>query len=169
MNTPKGLDIWRLEGRPDRNEKTTGQFKVKLHPGGTMPKRATDNANGFDVFAREITKQSVFTADIKLGFYLEPPPPANGLSWCAMLLPRSGWGTKYGFRLRNTVGLIDNDYRGELEMKISFDAGFGWPPLTPGARVGQLVFVQTYVGELTLVDELTDTDRGEGGFGHTGE
>jgi dUTP pyrophosphatase len=60
-------------------------------------------------------------------------------------------------------------HRGELEMKISFAAGLDWPPLKPGARVGQLVFVQTYVGDLTLVDELTDTARGEGGFGHTGE
>lgn len=117
------------------------------------------------------------------------------LNFAAMLLPRSGWGRDYGFRLKNTAGIIDPDYRGEVIMEAVFDecppdlatfygshcngcainkqtkdcdacvlsnSLFGQP------RVGQMILVPAYVGDLQVVDKLDDTERGAGGFGSTG-
>lgn len=101
------------------------------------------------------------------------------MNFAAMLLPRSGWGRDYGFRLKNTVGIIDPDYRGEVIMEALFkecppelldftkslevvSSDFD-PP-----RVGQMLLVPAYVGELQVVDKLDDTERGAGGFGSTG-
>lgn len=144
----------------------------------------------------------IYGATIKLGFKVDCSNPwigedGNGgeypCNWAALLLPRSGWGTDYGFRLKNSVGVVDPDYRGEVIMKATFDE---CPPEllefaessscngckhdtceqcdyhslgAPGKpRPGQLLFVPCYVGELQQVDKLDDTERGAGGFGSTG-
>jgi len=111
------------------------------------------------------------------------------MNFAAMLVPRSGWGAKYGFRLKNTVGIIDPDYRGEVIMVAEFDE---CPPellafansecngCNPNCntcssrsryvmqpRVGQMLLVPAYVGELPVVDQLEETERGAGGFGST--
>lgn len=84
--------------------------------------------------------------------------------WVGMVVPRSSLGLK-GFRLRNTVGIIDSDYRGEI--KLAFE---GYTP-EPGDRVAQLVLVPHWIGQverMSSIDDLDETDRGEGGFGSTG-
>ncbi|WP_460989809.1 dUTP diphosphatase, partial [Staphylococcus aureus] len=84
-----------------------------------------------------------------------------------MLLPRSGVGAKAGVRLRNTCGVIDSDYRGEWMAVISTDREpFRW---AAGDRLLQMVLVPVGTPELQLVEELSETNRGEGGFGSTGE
>ena len=84
--------------------------------------------------------------------------------WVGLVVPRSSLGLK-GFRLRNTLGVIDSDYRGEI--KLAFE---GYRPHV-GERVAQLVLVPHYVGAIERMasyDDLTATERGEGGFGSTG-
>ncbi len=85
----------------------------------------------------------------------------------AVILPRSGLGHKHGIVLGNLVGLIDSDYQGQVfvscwnRSKEPFE-------VEPGARIAQLVFVPVVVAHWELVDGFDASDRGAGGFGHTG-
>ncbi len=85
----------------------------------------------------------------------------------AVILPRSGLGHKHGIVLGNLVGLIDSDYQGQVfvscwnRSKEPFE-------VEPGARIAQLVFVPVVVAHWELVDRFDASDRGAGGFGHTG-
>lgn len=85
----------------------------------------------------------------------------------AKILPRSGLGHKHGVILGNTVGLIDSDYQGPL-MVSCWNRGKEVYKINPGERIAQLVIVPILRAEFELVDEFGDSDRGEGGFGHTG-
>jgi dUTP pyrophosphatase len=142
-------------------------MKIKLIEGGQCPKRMTPKAVGYDVYARAI-QAGHGKATIHLGFAIDMDvlKVDEPLLFGALLLPRSGWGTKYNFRLKNTTGVIDPDYRGEVVMEAYYDKE---PPLEVGARVGQMLIVPVYAGELFIFDELSTTERGEGGFGHTGD
>jgi dUTP pyrophosphatase len=86
---------------------------------------------------------------------------------CAVILPRSGLGHKHGFVLGNLVGLIDADYQGPLMVS-------GWNrssvafTIAPGDRIAQLVFLPVARVALRVVPEFVDSERGSGGFGHTG-
>lgn len=86
---------------------------------------------------------------------------------CAVILPRSGLGHNKGLVLGNLVGLIDADYQGPLKISLCNRSA---EPITiePGDRVAQLVFMPVVRAELTRVDEFVSSDRGAGGFGHTG-
>lgn len=85
----------------------------------------------------------------------------------ATLLPRSGLGHKHGIVLGNLVGLIDSDYQGEL-MISCWNRGNTEFTVQPGERIAQLVFLPVVQAEFTLVKEFAASQRGEGGFGHTG-
>ncbi len=85
----------------------------------------------------------------------------------AVILPRSGLGHKHGIVLGNLVGLIDSDYQGPL-MVSAWNRGEHSFTIQPGDRIAQLVFVPVVQAEFNLVEEFTTTDRGEGGFGHSG-
>jgi len=135
----------------------------QLNPNFTMPRRGSDTAGGYDIFMPEggmaLPNQPT---KVKLGFAAAVPE-----GYVALLLPRSGVGAKAGVRLRNTCGVIDSDYRGEWMGVISTDREpFRWEK---GDRVLQMVLVPVGTPELQLVEELTETNRGEGGFGSTGE
>ena len=85
----------------------------------------------------------------------------------AMLLPRSGLGHKHGVVLGNLVGLIDSDYQGEIMVSCwnrSTDAFV----IQPGERIAQMVFVPVVRAELEVVEAFQPSERGEGGFGHSG-
>ena len=84
-----------------------------------------------------------------------------------MILPRSGLGHRHGIVLGNLVGLIDSDYQGEI-MVSCWNRGAEAFAIEPGERIAQLVFVPVVQVALAPVDEFTATDRGSGGFGHTG-
>ena len=96
-----------------------------------------------------------------LAIYLEDP----GLA--AVILPRSGLGHKHGVVLGNLVGLIDSDYQGPLLVSCW---NRGREPFTvrPGERIAQLVVVPVVQVELEVVEDFAATDRGSGGFGHSG-
>jgi len=88
-------------------------------------------------------------------------------SLAAVLLPRSGLGHKHGIVLGNLVGLIDSDYQGQVFVSCwnRSDQPF---TIKVGERIAQLVFVPVVQADFEIVDEFTDSDRGAGGFGHTG-
>ena len=85
----------------------------------------------------------------------------------AVILPRSGLGHKHGLVLGNLVGLIDSDYQGPL-MVSCWNRGHQPYTVQPGERIAQLVVVPVVQVELQVVESFTATDRGSGGFGHSG-
>ncbi len=85
----------------------------------------------------------------------------------ATILPRSGLGHKHGIVLGNLVGLIDSDYQGQLMVSV-WNRGQSTFTIEPGDRIAQLVFVPVVQAEFNLVEDFSATDRGEGGFGHSG-
>lgn len=86
---------------------------------------------------------------------------------CAMILPRSGLGHKQGLVLGNGTGLIDSDYQGPLMISVCNRSQQAFT-IAPGDRIAQLVIVPVVQVELDVVDSFTQSERGEGGFGHTG-
>lgn len=88
-------------------------------------------------------------------------------NYAAMILPRSGLGHKHGIVLGNLVGLIDSDYQGEL-MVSCWNRGQTSFQLEPGERLAQLVLVPVVQAEFEWVEDFTASERGAGGFGHTG-
>ena len=85
----------------------------------------------------------------------------------AVLLPRSGLGHKHGIVLGNLTGLIDSDYQGQLFVSV-WNRGHESFTVNPGERIAQMVFVPVVQASFDIVDEFDESDRGAGGFGHTG-
>ena len=85
----------------------------------------------------------------------------------AVLLPRSGLGHKHGLVLGNLTGLIDSDYQGQVYISC-WNRGSKSYAVQPGERIAQMVFVPVQQVQFKVVDEFEDSDRGEGGFGHSG-
>lgn len=143
------------------------QFK-QLHPNFQIPTKGTAHAGAYDLY---MPTAGVVNKDdcpgecplVGLGFAAAVP-----VGFVALILPRSGAGAKHGVELRNTVGVIDSDYRGEWMVKVGQreSVEFGW---AAGERLFQYILVPVASFEPTLVDELPTTERGEGGFGHTGK
>ena len=88
-------------------------------------------------------------------------------SLAAVILPRSGLGHKHGVVLGNLVGLIDSDYQGQLMVSVWNRSQQSFI-IEPGERIAQMVFVPVVQAEFNLVEDFDATDRGEGGFGHSG-
>jgi dUTP pyrophosphatase len=84
-----------------------------------------------------------------------------------MILPRSGLGHKHGIVLGNLVGLIDSDYQGEL-MVSCWNRGQTTFRIEPGERIAQLVIVPVVPFQFVVVESFAESERGSGGFGHTG-
>jgi dUTP pyrophosphatase len=85
----------------------------------------------------------------------------------AVLLPRSGLGHKHGIVLGNLVGLIDSDYQGQVFVSC-WNRGDEPFTIQPGERIAQMVIVPVVRADFEIVDEFVSSDRGAGGFGHTG-
>ena len=86
----------------------------------------------------------------------------------AVLLPRSGLGHKHGLVLGNLTGLIDSDYQGQVFVSI-WNRGSEVYDIEPGERIAQMVFVAVEQVGFDVVEEFDDSERGEGGFGHSGQ
>ncbi len=131
-----------------------------------LPHYATDGAAGLDLRAAIEAPLELKPGDTELipsGIAIHIGDP--GIA--AMILPRSGLGHRHGIVLGNLVGLIDSDYQGEL-MVSCWNRGNGAYTIEPGERIAQLIFVPVLHPELAVVDEFTPSERGEGGFGHSG-
>lgn len=131
-----------------------------------MPAYGTEGAAGLDLRAMvdtplELEPGQVELVKTGLSIYIENP------AFAGMLLPRSGMGHKHGIVLGNLVGLIDSDYQGELMISLwnRSDKPF---TIEPGERIAQYVLVPVVQAELEVVEEFEATERGEGGFGSTG-
>lgn len=131
-----------------------------------LPAHATDGSAGMDLRAcigdNMIVKPGE-TILIPTGFAMHIADPAMA----AVLLPRSGLGHKHGLVLGNLVGLIDSDYQGQVFVSCwnRSDREF---LIEPGMRIAQLVFVPVIMADFEVVKSFESSDRGAGGFGHTG-
>ena len=131
-----------------------------------LPTYATSGSAGLDLracldSALEITPGMTTLVPTGLAIHIGDPTLA------AVILPRSGLGHKHGIVLGNLVGLIDSDYQGQLMVSV-WNRGQQSFTLQPGDRLAQLVFVPVVQAEFNLVEDFDASDRGEGGFGHSG-
>lgn len=143
------------------------QVKVlKIHPEATVPQYATAGASGLDLHARiphEIYLHPGVRYSCPTGIGIELP---EGFE--AQVRPRSGLARKSGVTVLNAPGTVDADYRGEILVILinHSDTAF---KIEPNQRIAQLVIAPVMRVELVGSDALTETDRGEGGFGSTGQ
>ncbi|MHA6491964.1 dUTP diphosphatase [Pseudomonas borbori] len=131
-----------------------------------LPAYATPGSAGLDLRAmlkQELILQPGQTVLIPTGLAIYIGDP--GLA--AMILPRSGLGHKHGIVLGNLVGLIDSDYQGEL-MVSCWNRGQSAFTMAIGERIAQLVLVPVVQAHFELVEQFDETQRGGGGFGHSG-
>ena len=138
---------------------------IELVSDTQVPTKATEGSAGFDIHAPYDFTVTSAGITIDLGFKTQLPP-----NTAALILPRSGLGTKHGLQLLNTVGLIDSDYRGEW--KAGLILGYREVPRQPleikkGDRILQFVVID--YPHMSIVQGVVDnTTRGSGGFGSTG-
>jgi dUTP pyrophosphatase len=131
-----------------------------------LPAYATVGSSGLDVRAnieQPITLQSLERTLVPTGLFVEIP-----LGYEIQVRPRSGLAVKQGLTCLNTPGTIDADYRGEIKV-ILINLSKESQIIQPGDRIAQLVLQAIELIEWKLVDQLNETDRGSGGFGHTGK
>lgn len=137
-------------------------------PANRVLKRATPGSSGIDVFAAIDSPKKLniigSRALIPTGIKVEVP-----VGYEIQVRPKSGLANKYGVTVLNTPGTVDSDYRGEVGV-ILILLSQGKFVIEPGMKIAQIVVteVATPRTDIVLVDELSDTDRGEGGFGSTG-
>jgi dUTP pyrophosphatase len=132
-----------------------------------LPQHATGGSAGMDMRAcidEHIRVEPGETHLIPTGLAIHINDP--GLA--AILLPRSGLGHKHGIVLGNLVGLIDSDYQGQVFVSV-WNRGSNTFVIEPGDRIAQMVFVPVVQADFEVVDEFDATDRGAGGFGHSGK
>jgi dUTP pyrophosphatase len=137
----------------------------KIHPDAIVPEYQTPGSAGLDLHARiphEIHLWPGVRYTCPTGIAIELPEGFEG-----QVRPRSGMAIKHGVTLCNSVGTIDADFRGEI---CALLINLGSDPMTiePGMRIAQLVIAPIIRAELVRHEDLSDTERGEGGFGHTG-
>ncbi len=131
-----------------------------------LPHYATDGSAGLDMGAcidEALTVEPGDTVLVPSGLAIHIGDP--GLA--AVLLPRSGLGHKHGLVLGNLTGLIDSDYQGQVFVSI-WNRGSKTYEIQPGERIAQMVFVPVEQVTFDVVDEFDDSERGAGGFGHSG-
>ena len=138
----------------------------KLKDGAKIPKRATNGSAGMDLYAcieKSITLAPGQLTIVPTGIAIELPD--NGCA--AFLYARSGLGVKHGICLSNGVGVIDSDYRGEICVGLCNVSDKPYV-IEPDERVAQMVIAPVFTPDIVETDSLSDTQRGEGGFGSTG-
>ncbi|MGF1706191.1 dUTP diphosphatase [Enterovibrio baiacu] len=131
-----------------------------------LPAYATEGSAGLDLRAcldAPLTLEPGQTQLIPTGLAIHIADPTIA----ATILPRSGLGHKHGVVLGNLVGLIDSDYQGQL-MVSCWNRGQDTFIIEPGERIAQMVFVPVIQAEFNLVEDFDATERGAGGFGHSG-
>ena len=131
-----------------------------------LPHYATDGSAGLDMRAcidESLTVSPGDTVLVPTGLAIHVADPALA----AVLLPRSGLGHKHGLVLGNLTGLIDSDYQGQVFISC-WNRGSTPYEVSPGERIAQMVFVPVEQVRFEVVEDFADSDRGDGGFGHSG-
>ena len=143
------------------------KIKTWAHFKGELPAYQSAGASGFDVRAqlegKTLTLKKGERALVPTGLSFEIP-----LGYEIQARPRSGWAAKHGLTLMNTPGTIDADYRGEVKV-ILVNLGGEDVVIQDQDRCAQFVIAPIYQAQFELANELTDTERGAGGFGSTGK
>lgn len=143
------------------------KVKVVNKSNNALPAYETKNSAGMDLRAYlpdgPVTLQPMQRALIPTGLYIEIPEGYEG-----QVRPRSGLAFKHGITVLNTPGTIDADYRGELK-QILINLSDEPFVINNGDRIAQIVFARCEQAEMVEVEELSETERGAGGFGHTGK
>lgn len=131
-----------------------------------MPTYQTSGSAGMDLYAsltESIVIEPLQRKLIPTGIYLEIPE-----NYEAQIRPRSGLAFKHGITVLNTPGTIDSDYRGEIKVLLVNLSNETFE-VNNGERIAQMIFAQVQQATLITTDELSETIRGEGGYGHTGK
>jgi dUTP pyrophosphatase len=131
-----------------------------------LPHYATDGSAGLDMRAcidEPLTVAPGETVLVPTGLAIH----IGDAGLAAVLLPRSGLGHKHGLVLGNLTGLIDSDYQGQVFISCWNRSSTGYE-VQPGERIAQMVFVPVEQVRFEVVKEFDDSDRGDGGFGHSG-
>jgi dUTP pyrophosphatase len=143
-------------------------LKIKRLPSGNdlpLPSYQSEHASGMDLIAavegHHVIEPGKW-ALIPTGISIELPE-----GWEAQVRPRSGLAVKHGITILNTPGTIDADYRGEVSV-ILINLGQEAFTIRRGDRIAQMVLARVWQAEVEEVRELSNTERGSGGFGHTG-
>jgi dUTP diphosphatase len=140
------------------------EIKLLGRSGDALPAYMTDGSAGADLSAAidvELTLAPLARALIPTGIAIALPPGFE-----AQIRPRSGLALKHGFTLVNSPGTIDSDYRGEIQV-IAINLGSEPIVIKRGERIAQMVVQRIARAQWRLVDELPDSGRQDGGFGHT--
>jgi len=131
-----------------------------------LPNYATDGSAGLDMRACIDDALTVIPGDtvlVRTGLAIH----IGDSALAAVLLPRSGLGHKHGLVLGNLTGLIDSDYQGQIFISC-WNRGSKTYEIKPGERIAQMVFVPVEQVRFVVVEEFEISDRGDGGFGHSG-
>ncbi len=141
------------------------QLKIVNKSTNPLPKYETQSSAGMDLRAfltEPVTLQPLERTLIPTGLFVELPEEYE-----AQIRPRSGMAYKHGITVLNTPGTIDSDYRGEIKIIL---VNLSNQPFTinNGDRIAQMIIAKYQQMQPVEVSELSDTQRGEGGFGHTG-
>ena len=138
----------------------------KLRPNAILPTYGSAEAAGADLYAcleEEISIAPGETYFVPTGLALEVPRGCAGLIYA-----RSSMGAKRGLAPANKVGVIDSDYRGEVRV-VLLNHGSQPQTIQPGERIAQMIITPVLTPVYEEVEDLSDTDRGAGGFGSTGK
>jgi dUTP pyrophosphatase len=141
------------------------KIRIVNHSKHPLPAYETNASAGMDLRANldePIVLAPLARALVPTGLFVEIP-----VGYEAQIRPRSGLAIKKGITLLNTPGTIDADYRGEIKV-ILVNLSAESFTVTDGERIAQMVVAAHEKTEWVAVDELVETDRGQGGFGHTG-
>lgn len=140
-------------------------LKVKrVHPNAVIPKYESEHATCFDI--RSAESDVLYAGEhrtLRTGLIFEPPE-----GWCIDTFSRSGHGAKHRISLSNSVGKIDNDYRGELMVTLRNDHPTDHFVVSVGDRIAQAELRPYYQCTFEEVDTVSSTQRGSGGLGSTG-
>lgn len=142
------------------------QVKIKqLHDAAVLPAYATKGAGAMDVFAHVPTQVKLYPGQViavPTGIAVDLPE-----GYALLIMPRSGLALKNHITVLNTPGLVDSDYRGEIKVLLK-NGGDDIFCINPDARIAQMLVLPLPRVEWVVVDNLSETARAEGGFGHTG-
>ena len=138
----------------------------KLNENAQLPFRATRGSAGADLFACIDTDIVVLPQErvlVPTGIASELESPETG----AFIFPRSSLSSKFGISLANCVGVVDSDYRGEIKVPVINHSNEPYT-IHNGERIAQMVILPVILPTFAEADELTETQRSDGGFGSTG-
>ena len=150
---------------------------MRVREGAIIPKQATAGSAGYDLCACIDTPQTIEPGErcvFPSGLAAEIPAGTvcaasgeNAVGTAGFVFTRSGLGIKKGIHVTNGVGVIDSDYRGEIQIGLH---NLSAEPYTvqPGERIAQMIIMPYFAPVIEEVTSLTETDRGAGGFGSTG-